>query len=133
MYINNILIDELSIHKFYIDIIEIRNNQLFLSGFLRSFFNSNDVEIKLLKGNDIFNGTNFNYDNRSESEFLESTINFKNTTTTGSNTMTTYLKATKELPHSIMAVSRAINGAIDDLFIAELCRTVLNSLKKTCG
>ena len=76
MYINNILIDELSIHKFYIDIIEIRNNQLFLSGFLRSFFNSNDVEIKLLKGNDIFNGTNFNYDNRSESEFLESTINF---------------------------------------------------------
>lgn len=76
MYINNILIDELSIHKFYIDIIEIRNNQLFLSGFLRSFFNSNDVEIKLLKGNEIFNGTIFNYDNRSESEFLESTINF---------------------------------------------------------
>jgi len=80
MYVNDNLIDDLSIHKFYLDIIEIKNNKLFISGFFKSFFNSDEVDIKLIKNvngqSQEFPCRTFNYFNRKESNIFKSSINF---------------------------------------------------------
>lgn len=77
---NNVILDELSIHRFYLDIIEIKNNYLFISGFLKSYFKSSDVDIILVSkssnGEEIFSSKTFNYFNRKESKISESYINF---------------------------------------------------------
>lgn len=51
VYSGDILIDQLHIHKIWLNISEIRKNTLFLSGFLMSFFNSKDIEIQVIKTN----------------------------------------------------------------------------------
>lgn len=51
VYSGNILIDQLDIHKIWLNISEIRNDVLFLSGFLMSFFNRDDIEIQVIKTN----------------------------------------------------------------------------------
>ena len=45
----NKIIDKLNIHKFYIDSLEIKNGKFILIGFLKSFFNSEDLTIQLVK------------------------------------------------------------------------------------
>ena len=77
---NDVILDELSIHRIYLDIVEIKNNHLLISGFLKSYFKSNDVEIILINknsnGEEIFLSKTFSYFNRKESEFFDSYINF---------------------------------------------------------
>ena len=77
---NNVILDELSIHRFYLDIIEIKNNNLLISGFLKSYFKSSDVDIILISknsnGEEIFPSKTFSYFNRKESKISESYINF---------------------------------------------------------
>lgn len=51
VYSNQVLIDRLDIHKIWLNISEIRKSTLFLSGFLMSFFKSEDVLIELVKTN----------------------------------------------------------------------------------
>ena len=48
-YSKNKLIDQLDIHKIWLDIIEIRENTLFISGYLMSCFNDEDIEIEIIK------------------------------------------------------------------------------------
>ena len=45
-------IDQLDIHKIWIDICEIRNNTLYLSGYLMSFFKDDDIQIEIIKTTD---------------------------------------------------------------------------------
>ncbi|WP_405269126.1 CDP-glycerol glycerophosphotransferase family protein [Methanobrevibacter sp.] len=45
-------IDQLDIHKIWIDIIEIKENTLYLSGYLMSFFNDKDIEIEIVRTTD---------------------------------------------------------------------------------
>ncbi len=47
--INNITIDTLGLKSFWIDIIEVRNNQLYILGYLPSFFNNKKTTIKAIK------------------------------------------------------------------------------------
>ena len=42
-------IDQLDIHKIWIDICEIKGNTFYLSGYLMSFFNDDDIEIEIIK------------------------------------------------------------------------------------
>lgn len=78
--VKDIVLDELSIHRFYLDIIEIKNNHLFISGFLKSFFHNKDVDIILIinnyKNEKTYLSKTFNYFNRKESDIFESYINF---------------------------------------------------------
>lgn len=77
---SEVIFDKLSIHRIYLDIIEIKNNHLLISGFLKSYFNSKSVDILLVnKANDVeevFFASTFNYFNRKESDIFESYINF---------------------------------------------------------
>lgn len=45
LYCNNLRIDLLNYHKIYLDIIDIHNNNLYISGYLISFFNENEIKI----------------------------------------------------------------------------------------
>jgi len=80
MYVRDHIIDELSIHKLYLDIVEIKKNHLFISGFFKSFFSNDEVIIKVIKKfnnhSEAFDCKTFNYFNRKESEFFKSSINF---------------------------------------------------------
>lgn len=76
---NSVLLDTLNIHRIYIDIIKIKNNHIFISGFFKSFFDSDDVDIVLEKrGNHVeyYSAKIVEYSNRKKSSFLESYINF---------------------------------------------------------
>ena len=48
-YSGNKLIDQLDIHKIWLDIIEIKGNTLFISGYLMSFFKDEDIQIEIKK------------------------------------------------------------------------------------
>lgn len=57
-------IDQLDIHKIWIDICEIRGNTFYLSGYLMSFFNDEDIEIEIIKNkNEIFTAKRVYYKN----------------------------------------------------------------------
>lgn len=49
MYSSDKLIDQLDIHKIWLDIIEIRKNTLYISGYLMSFFKDEDIQIEVVK------------------------------------------------------------------------------------
>ncbi len=49
MYSGNKLIDQLDIHKIWLDIIEIRKSTLYISGYLMSFFRDEDIQIEVIK------------------------------------------------------------------------------------
>lgn len=49
MYSGDKLIDQLDIHKIWLDIIEIRKNILYISGYLMSFFKDADIKIDVIK------------------------------------------------------------------------------------
>ena len=49
MYSGDKLIDQLDIHKIWLDIIEIRKNILYISGYLMSFFKDREIQIEVIK------------------------------------------------------------------------------------
>ena len=49
MYSGDKLIDQLDIHKIWLDIIEIRKDTLYISGYLMSFFKDEDILIEVVK------------------------------------------------------------------------------------
>ena len=80
IYVGKIIIDRLSIHKFWLDIIEIKNDMLYISGMFKSFFDKNNIKIILTKKtkNKIYEyeSSFVNYGDRISDEFSESIINF---------------------------------------------------------
>lgn len=76
-YSGKCLIDQLDNHKFWLDIIEIKRNTLFISGFLMSFFKDEYIKIEIAKINDkqteVFNAKRVYYQNTSK-EFLGCTL-----------------------------------------------------------
>ena len=76
---NNCLVDKLSCYKLQMDIIEIRNNMLFISGFFKSLFDKNNLKVILIKKGDKteeFVANNVKYDAREDNEY-EYSINFE--------------------------------------------------------
>lgn len=74
VYADNCLIDRLDIHKFGIDIVEIKGNNLFISGYLYSFIENEEISIEAIKLNntgsqEIFKAKKVYYPNR-EKKFL---------------------------------------------------------------
>lgn len=51
-YSENTLVDRLDNHKIWLNIAEIKQETLYLSGFLMSFFNDNDIKIEIIKTNE---------------------------------------------------------------------------------
>lgn len=49
MYSGTKLIDQLDIHKIWLDIVEIKGDILYLSGYLMSFFKDSDIQIEIVK------------------------------------------------------------------------------------
>ena len=50
-YSGDVLVDRLDKHKLWLDIIEIKQDTLYISGFLMSFFRDEDIEIEIIKQN----------------------------------------------------------------------------------
>ena len=73
VYTQNVLVDQLDKHKLWLDIIEIKNNSLYISGFLMSFFSNDDVEIEIHKNNEIYPTKKVYYNNNSK-KFLNCSI-----------------------------------------------------------
>lgn len=67
MYSGNKLIDRLDIHKIWLDIIEIKKDTLYISGYLMSFFRDEDIKIEIVKTtnglNEIFSAKRVYYQN----------------------------------------------------------------------
>lgn len=79
IYSSDVLVDRLDEHKIWLDIIEIKQNTLFISGFLMSFFGDDTIEIEIAKNNQIFTAKQVNYKNSSKKFLgcsLESQYNF---------------------------------------------------------
>lgn len=77
---NNFLVDKLSCYKLQMDIIEIRNNMLSISGFFKSPFDKNNLKVILRKkGNKIeeFVANTVKYDTRDDDNEYEYSINFE--------------------------------------------------------
>lgn len=78
-YSGDVLVDRLDNHKIWLDIIEIRQNTLFISGFLMSFFGDDTIEIEIAKNNETFTAKRVYYKNTSKKFLgcsLESQYNF---------------------------------------------------------
>ena len=73
-------LDTLNDHIFYLDIVEIKNNTLYISGVLSSYFKSKDMDIVLVKTVDgteeVFKSEIVSYSNRRESSYSESKLCF---------------------------------------------------------
>ena len=79
VYCENTLIDKLDKHRLWLDIIEIKGNTLYISGFLMSFFDDEDVKIEIAKNGRIYPTTTVYYHNNSKKFLncsLESQFNF---------------------------------------------------------
>ena len=79
VYCENTLIDKLDKHRLWLDIIEIKGNTLYISGFLMSFFDDEDVKIEIAKNGKIYPTTTVYYHNNSKKFLncsLESQFNF---------------------------------------------------------
>ena len=79
VYCENTLIDKLDKHRLWLDIIEIKGNTLYISGFLMSFFDDEDVKIEIGKNGKIYPTTTVYYHNNSKKFLncsLESQFNF---------------------------------------------------------
>ena len=79
VYCENTLIDKLDKHRLWLDIIEIKGNTLYISGFLMSFFDDEDVKIEISKNGKIYPTTTVYYHNNSKKFLncsLESQFNF---------------------------------------------------------
>lgn len=79
VYCENTLIDNLDKHRLWLDIIEIKGNTLYISGFLMSFFDDEDVQIEIAKNNTIYPTKVVYYQNNAKKFLncsLESQFNF---------------------------------------------------------
>lgn len=85
VYSGDVLVDKLDKHKLWLDIVEIKQNTLFISGFLMSFFSDEDLEIEIIKMNnktkksETFTAKRVYYNNTSKTFLgcsLESQYNF---------------------------------------------------------
>lgn len=79
VYSEDTLIDRLDHHKIWLDIIEIRRNTLFISGYLMSFFDDEDIKIEVLKDKEVYETKTVYYNNNSKKFLgasLESQLNF---------------------------------------------------------
>lgn len=80
MSVGDIVLDRLSIHKFWLDIIEIKNNVLYISGMFKSFFDKNNINIVLTKETNgkisEYESNLVDYSDRISDKFSESIINF---------------------------------------------------------
>lgn len=79
VYSGKILVDQLDKHKLWLDIIEIKQDTLFISGFLMSFFKDSDISIEIAKNNKIYSSKRVYYNNTSKIFLgctLESQYNF---------------------------------------------------------
>ena len=78
-YSGKTLVDRLDKHKIWLDIIEIKQDTLFISGFLMSFFKDSDITIEIAKNDKIFTAKRVYYKNTSKIFLgcsLESQYNF---------------------------------------------------------
>ena len=67
-------IDQLDIHKIWIDICEIKGNTFYLSGYLMSFFNDEDIEIEVIKNSkEVYKAKRVYYQNTAK-HFLGCTL-----------------------------------------------------------
>lgn len=73
-------LDTLNNHIFYLDIVEIKNDTLYISGVFSSYFNSKDMDIILVKSingtEEVFESEIVSYSNRKESSYSESKLCF---------------------------------------------------------
>ena len=79
VYVEDTLVDRLDNHKLWLDIIEIKGNTLFISGFLMSFFEDDEIEIEISKNNQIYKAKKVYYANNAKKFLncsLESQFNF---------------------------------------------------------
>ncbi len=79
VYCDNTLIDNLDKHRLWLDIIEIKGDTLYISGFLMSFFEDKEVKIQIAKNNEIYDTKVVYYQNSSKKFLncsLESQFNF---------------------------------------------------------
>ena len=79
VYAEDTLVDRLDNHKLWLDIIEIKGNTLFISGFLMSFFEDDEIEIEISKKNQIYMAKKVYYANNAKKFLncsLESQFNF---------------------------------------------------------
>ena len=80
VYAESALIDRLDRHKLWLDIIEIRGDTLYISGFLMSFFKDCDIKIEIIKNNTEVFDTRVVYYKNNAKKFLncslESQFNF---------------------------------------------------------
>lgn len=79
VYCENTLIDNLDKHRLWLDIIEIKGNTLYISGFLMSFFDDEDIKIEIVKNNEIYSTKVVYYQNNAKKFLncsLESQFNF---------------------------------------------------------
>ena len=78
-YVQDTFVDRLDKHKIWLDIIEIRNDTLFVSGFLMSFFEDDEIEIEINKNNETYQTEKVYYNNNAKQFLncsLESQFNF---------------------------------------------------------
>ncbi len=78
-YCKDALIDRLDIHRLWLDIIEIKQNTLYVSGYLMSFFEDDDIKIEIRKNNEVYEAKKVYYLNSSKRFLncsLESQFNF---------------------------------------------------------
>lgn len=84
-YSGDVLVDRLDSHKIWLDIIEVKQNTLFISGFLMSFFCDEDISIEIIKTDNkskktqLHTGKRVHYKNTSKTFLgcsLESQYNF---------------------------------------------------------
>ncbi|WP_292822505.1 glycosyltransferase [Methanobrevibacter sp.] len=78
-YCEDALIDRLDIHRLWLDIIEIKQNTLYVSGYLMSFFEDDDIKIEIRKNNEVYEAKKVYYLNSSKRFLncsLESQFNF---------------------------------------------------------
>ena len=79
VYCENTLIDKLDKHRLWLDIIEIKGNTLYISGFLMSFFDDKDVKIEIVKNDKSYPTKIIYYPNNAKKFLncsLESQFNF---------------------------------------------------------
>lgn len=73
--VNNRIVDQLYYHVFYLDQIEIHKNNLYILGFLKSFFKTEELKIEAVKySNNEFNQYWANYFNRNKLLFIKDEI-----------------------------------------------------------
>ncbi len=80
VYSGDVMVDRLDNHRLWLDIIEIKGNTLFISGFLMSFFKDSEVKIEIVKNKSETYPTKVVHYRNSDKKFLncplESQFNF---------------------------------------------------------